>query len=45
MPDNHLTELTGKVNLLCAFPHALQHVLAMFVMSLILDLVLPKNLE
>ncbi len=35
MPDNHLTELTGKVNLLGAFPHALQHVLAMFASNLV----------
>ncbi|MBP5162038.1 MAG: purine/pyrimidine permease [Spirochaetales bacterium] len=35
MQENNLTNLTGKVNVFRAFPHALQHILAMFATNLV----------
>ena len=35
MQENNLKNLTGKVSFISAFPHALQHVLAMFATNLV----------
>ena len=35
MQENNLTNLTGRVNFFRAFPHALQHILAMFATNLV----------